>query len=202
MSRDRSSEPDFDTWFSGSKVVDAEGQPLVLYHGTSGQFDRFHTGRGAIYFTSEGDVASAYALNADAYDANGYNTDPFPHVICACLSIKNPLTLDEEWAVENLDWDDDRDWMAFDEVVFQAERKGHDGVVLKAVVDFSGTHENGNRLTRAYDQYIVFSPKQIRSAFERPRRMACAQAHDKQTAAVQALDWLQTLDSNKMDNHP
>lgn len=33
--------PAFDRWFGGSKVADAEGNPLTVYHGTAANFDAF-----------------------------------------------------------------------------------------------------------------------------------------------------------------
>ena len=35
----------FKAWFEGSKVVDENGEPLVLYHGTSAKFNEFVHGR-------------------------------------------------------------------------------------------------------------------------------------------------------------
>lgn len=34
-------EEDFKSWFKGSKVVDDNGDPLIVYHGTSAEFDTF-----------------------------------------------------------------------------------------------------------------------------------------------------------------
>jgi uncharacterized protein (DUF697 family) len=50
-------------WFGDSKVVDAQGRPLVVYHGTTVDFDRFKPnigsyGRG-IYMTPNGEFAGA-----------------------------------------------------------------------------------------------------------------------------------------------
>jgi len=56
-------------WFGDSKVVDAEGKPLVVYHGTTSEFDSFDLGRSgsvgedfgrAIFFTSDTGVAASY----------------------------------------------------------------------------------------------------------------------------------------------
>ncbi|MCP4372961.1 MAG: hypothetical protein GY797_33370 [Deltaproteobacteria bacterium] len=61
--------PEFKKWFGDSKVVDDEGKPLVLYHGTTHKFESFERERGnienhygkAIYFTdSELDVEENY----------------------------------------------------------------------------------------------------------------------------------------------
>lgn len=53
-------------WFGDSKVVDAEGRPLVVYRGegTGGdfeQFDRRMTGENAFFFTADKSIASVYA---------------------------------------------------------------------------------------------------------------------------------------------
>lgn len=61
----------FRAWFGDSKVVDADGKPLVVYHGTGSDVDAFENkpGRGAggqsarlgFFFTDSSDVASQYA---------------------------------------------------------------------------------------------------------------------------------------------
>ncbi len=64
--------PAFQAWFGDSKVVDAEGKPLVVYHGTQADIDSFNPGmRGSatgaksaemgFFFTSNSIVASKYA---------------------------------------------------------------------------------------------------------------------------------------------
>lgn len=37
--------PEFKKWFGDSKVVDADGEPLIVYHGTSGDFTEFDPAR-------------------------------------------------------------------------------------------------------------------------------------------------------------
>lgn len=64
--------PEFRRWFGDSKVVDENGEPLVVYHGTGRSFDAFDPGqRGAVtresgarklfFFTDSAEVASDYA---------------------------------------------------------------------------------------------------------------------------------------------
>jgi hypothetical protein len=43
------------------KAVDALGKPLILYHGTATTFDQFRAPRQGVYFSSEEEVAQAYA---------------------------------------------------------------------------------------------------------------------------------------------
>lgn len=63
----------FYAWFGESKVVDEEGRPLVVYHGSGQAIDAFNTdgGRGktfgtGAFFTSNSATASTYAVGASA----------------------------------------------------------------------------------------------------------------------------------------
>jgi hypothetical protein len=69
---DQTQTPAFKEWFGDSKVVDENGQPLVVYHGTNQEFGNFEKGRrGAstqsvsakegFFFTDSADEASDYA---------------------------------------------------------------------------------------------------------------------------------------------
>lgn len=66
MSKSILDNPNFKHWFGDSKVVDENGEPLVVYHGTTHTFDNFEPDRGTIgnavgigyYFTSSADDAS------------------------------------------------------------------------------------------------------------------------------------------------
>lgn len=66
---------EFKAWFGDSKVVDENGKPLVVYHGTGSQFESFdpsHLGkvtdagsaRNAFFFTSDKATAKAYSVYA------------------------------------------------------------------------------------------------------------------------------------------
>lgn len=157
--RNQLETPAFNAWFEGSKVVIESGVPLVVFHGTGSDFARFGSGRGAIYFTADPAVASEYACQADVDDG-----DAAPCVMPVYLSIKKPLIFDEAWAQENLDFDGDRDWTTLDNVLYEAADAGHDGVILRGVVDYSGMDANGKRLEKAYDQFIAFRSSQVKSA--------------------------------------
>jgi hypothetical protein len=127
----------FQTWFAGSKVVDAEGKPLVLYHGTPRpEFDEFsleHAGKNtgnypedvALHFTDRPETANYYA------DVGGPNGAVMP----VYVSLKNPLHLSERV----LNRDD----------IAAAKAAGHDGII--------STTERGR-------EFVVFSPKQAKSA--------------------------------------
>lgn len=91
----QTTSPEFRRWFGDSKVVDGQGQPLVVYHGTKESFDRFSlksfgasdeglTGKG-FHFTYNPEEASGYALNEQFGKGNA------PNVMPAYVSLQNPL---------------------------------------------------------------------------------------------------------------
>jgi len=77
----------FDTWFSGSKIVDFDGNPLMVYHGTTSSFDKFEPGhengmtrsRTGYYFTDDYDAAAEFGPVRSFF-----------------LSLKNPANFEEE----------------------------------------------------------------------------------------------------------
>lgn len=71
----------FYKWFGDSKVVDANGNPMVVYHGTEAEFNEFKKSDRGIYFATpqrKGSVSSYYAGD------NGKILDVY-------LSMKNPF---------------------------------------------------------------------------------------------------------------
>ena len=77
--RDITETPEFKRWFGDSKVVDADGKPLVVYHGTTADVDAFDLG----YFGSDGVAYSAPAIFAttDKNLASDYALNKFDRVI-------------------------------------------------------------------------------------------------------------------------
>lgn len=141
--------PEFKGKFEGSKVVDAEGAPLRVYHGTRGdfaEFDKEFITRGAygsgFYFTPEPKVASSYATNKE-----GSNVRP------VYLSLKNPATPDQVRAAElNYNGSNRPGSTAYeDEVTSALKEQGFDGVKL----EIKGLNP----------QYVAFNPDQIIPAF-------------------------------------
>jgi hypothetical protein len=89
--RQRTETPEFKSWFGESKVVDAEGKPLVVYHGTSAaqDFAEFQVGPSGIYgkgvyLTNTPQAAATYAG-----EQTGARTIP------VYVSLKNPFVYDE-----------------------------------------------------------------------------------------------------------
>lgn len=92
-------------WFGDSKVVDDDGLPVVLYHGTSKDvdFSAFKMKDRGIWFADSPKEASSYATDNESMGSSiNYSTgkreakNVASRVIPAYLSIKNPKTLTQE----------------------------------------------------------------------------------------------------------
>lgn len=165
--------PEFKAWFGKSKIVDENGRPLVLWHGTPhGKFDTFNVKRdfdeesdfeGAdnggpgdwgtgIYFTPDRSFAERFANNRDAGNK--------PFLVQAYLRMENPLDLrkysplsdrssmseaEYEIASKFLDIVSDN-WSGADTTDF-LKSNGYDGVISI----------NGK-------EFIVLDPEQVKSA--------------------------------------
>ena len=91
----------FEKWFAGSKVVDAQGKPLKLFHGTSKDqdFRAFKMPRNGVWFTTDPKSASDYAADNDSqgYKMDGWEykkTHTASRVIPCFVKMLNPLVVD------------------------------------------------------------------------------------------------------------
>lgn len=136
----------FKRWFgdwknhpeSASKVVNADGTPKVVYHGTNAEFNTFQQENGAYFFSERRDYAESMA---DERRGN--------RIIEAYLKMKNPYTvkLSPEQFTDNI---------AEAPFIRYAKEHGHDGVIF----EYDGSKED-----LAYDKfYVVFDSTQIKSA--------------------------------------
>lgn len=71
--RDPRANPRFLAWFRDSKVVDEDGKPLVLYHGTAREFSSF---RGMVWGSVSPRLAGEYAAMRDHERGAGGNIIP------------------------------------------------------------------------------------------------------------------------------
>jgi len=97
--------PEFQRWFGGSKVVDENGNPLVVYHGTSKDvdFNKFKLPKNGAWFTTDPESASQYAVENDSmgfkYNRDTRNFDEIntaARVMPVFVRIENPYTLTAE----------------------------------------------------------------------------------------------------------
>lgn len=173
------SEPalrNFYKWFGNSKVVDEQGRPLVVYHGTGAEFDTFDMSLSArAFFTDSKIVADTY----QDFRGKKQTATTMP----VYLKLNNPLFVDFNGnsyrnVPENIDSDiqdyllnrfDSIDEASLDEVIDYAdEETNHDGVVAINIKDYaiSDTASWEAKRTIAND-YIVFEPNQIKSVNNR-----------------------------------
>lgn len=127
----------FKRWFGKSKVVDENGEPLIVYHGTGSDFNIFKSTDGVYWFSQSKDYAEAMAEERGG-----------SRIIEAYLSISNPFYA--SLAPEQFSNP------AFEaSIIKKAKAEGYDGVII----------ENATDDDLAYDKfYVVFKPSQIKSA--------------------------------------
>jgi hypothetical protein len=180
--------PAFKRWFGDSKVVDENGDPLVMYHGTSQNqkgeaftfFDTYGSSYGLMgmgaYFTDNPEVASSYTTKGKG---------DTPTVYPAFLSIKNPMDMDAEadadaWTSQFDGIDDyheggttNESWYrAAEELLTDQQIPLYEGAEIMQdgirAMGFDGiTHIGGGRIKSdsvKHRVFIAFEPTQIKSA--------------------------------------
>ena len=184
----------FRRWFGASKVVDEQGQPLVVYHGTTaGGFDAFRPNyrKGeqlgfGIHFAQDRGFAAKYAE-----DPTVARKGKTPKVYGVYLSIQRPLVSDaivyegtpefalaKKLAGSKLFFQRNEDGVlaaymqnAIDQTTAQRAEKlireaGYDGIVYEAQLSTSAWTGTGLSLARVASSrsFIVFDPTQVKSA--------------------------------------
>lgn len=151
--REAPNTPEFKRWFGDSKVVDKNGKPLVVYHGTSRDFSEFKK-RGVkpnftspqknigFFFTDDPQYAGQYA-------GRGFDKED-ALVMPVYLSIKNPkyepISLIDE--IEDK-WGQQKAKIYVEKLRLQ----GYDGIIFE-----------GNTKIGSIREIVVFNPTQIKSA--------------------------------------
>lgn len=77
----------FSTWFGASKVVDSNGQPLVLFHGSKVKFESFEHGNASFYTLNNQYGPGFYLTNVEA---TARHHGQF--VTAAYVRISNPIS--------------------------------------------------------------------------------------------------------------
>jgi len=148
--------PEFKAWFGDSKVVDENGDPLVVYHGTQSDlnvFDDVYRGVSSgdsgwfgegFYFTDSPELASQYAYAA------GDGTEG-SNIIPAYVALKNPAVADSASDLQKqLGLDK---YAKGSEIKEAALAQKFDGVIIRKGFKSKGFHE-----------VVAFNPTQIKSA--------------------------------------
>ena len=136
LSKRQTETPAFKKWFGDSKVVDANGDPLVVYHGTDQDFPAFKTKNGLI-------VSGSYFAN-DVETANYFaGKQAGANVMPVFLSIKNPATPDDLARLAG-------DARTPRQLTAVLKKNGFDGYIIE-----TGPENK---------YYVAFEPTQIKSA--------------------------------------
>lgn len=151
------SEPalrNFWNWFGDSKVVDEQGRPLVVYHGTpSGDFNTFITDS---FFTDD-------INQARGYSEIKYNTvSPKGQTFSVYLKMSNPFIYDANGHFWNtIDYKGKT--VDGETLAKKAKKGGYDGVIIQNVKDPAKPWSFVKNTT----DYIVFESTQIKSTENR-----------------------------------
>lgn len=141
--RARTDTPAFKAWFGDSKVVDADGKPLVVYHGTAANFEAFKPGS---YFTASQKQAAQYARN----QAEGGGS---ARLIPAYLSLRNPKIVSDDY----IEWAG----MEADERA-KLQAQGFDGMMNDAKTEIVAFRPEQ---IKSVDNSGAFNPSDARMAF-------------------------------------
>lgn len=171
-------------WFGESKVVDAEGRPLVVYHGSpiagtevfdpeeGGKLVKTGLARYGTYFTDNTELASEYAAGRRREDGVTTEQSVYP----VYLKIDNPVEVNGgfgtfgDW-VEKLNinigyktaWGFDALQVLAGKNSWVGKNPTNDGLIVKNTADIEGgTAEKRARLMGT--MYATFRPNQIKSA--------------------------------------
>ena len=163
-----------------SKVVDENGEPRVVYHGSLQWFQIFNDGNerhqsgapdGTIFANDNREIAVSFV---DYYGGNAenviLNANDARHarmpwgvyrkggIYPLFMNLKNPLVVDFEgltWHGEKYDIKD-VNWYAV-----EARKKGHDGLIIRNVIDVGFTDTND---VPPSTDYVAFESNQVKSA--------------------------------------
>ncbi|MCQ2125092.1 MAG: hypothetical protein MJZ25_13005 [Fibrobacter sp.] len=168
----------FKNWFgdwesdpqNASKVVDENGEPMVVYHGTEHSgFDTFNFEDGNLsFFTPNKAQAVSYA-GTEEIAING--TDK-RGIYASFMSLKNPKVIDFNGAdFQGFNENGDSVIDTFtDEEAYKAREEGYDGIIIRNVYNDYGDYQHNidpkEEMKRNFinDEYVSFSSSQIKSA--------------------------------------
>ena len=169
QTKKQTESPEFKKWFGDSKVVDANGNPLVVYHGTTKDFTAFdktkqgtstdegYLGEG-FYFSNDPEMASGYA----SYNAPDGETSAGAQVLPVFVSLQNPaIGYPKQFGknvVNDLTSKMSRGEITAQEMTSRLREMGHDGIIWKG--DGPGGEVSGYQ----GNEFVVFEPSQIKSA--------------------------------------
>lgn len=178
------SSPAFKKWFGDSKIVDEQGKPLVVYHGSTKSFKAFGGERSGK--TGNPNAQLGHFFTANSKEASRYATDwgsEGGNVRAVYLSIKKPYVMKykefDDLAMapykslasdpdhdpnKNVKWNDREGQKAAAERIEKHEAIGRE-MAAKRRKELEAEGYDGIVVRMGSgDEYIAFHPKQIKSA--------------------------------------
>lgn len=161
--------PAFSNWFGESKVVDAEGKPLVVYHGTAADFSAFKHSRSDVgmHFGTVAQADDRLAYQRDL----GVKTEEGMNLMPVYLAIRNPLRLPDlgAWNADTMDYAL-RDLFPNDKARINSLKtpkqireylkgKGYDGIVYKNTGEVGGSQPYRDAINTAKEAKAKVFPK-------------------------------------------
>jgi hypothetical protein len=139
----------FYDWFGNSDVVNNDGSPTIVYHGTDSNFTEFDSsfiGK-TPYAHDDHGLGFFFANNKDFVKQFGSN------IVGVYLRIENPLYVDYDEYVKNIDGTHRGEYPSYNGESFKKYviKDGYDGIII--------TGWNPRTI-----MYVVFEPTQIKSA--------------------------------------
>ncbi|MBN9123247.1 MAG: hypothetical protein J0I60_00745, partial [Nitrosospira sp.] len=135
----------FKKWFGDSKVVDKDGKPLVVYHGTNADFPEFQKGENRMSMRAE----AGYWFSTSPDEASTYGSAVMP----VYLNLQNPKRITQRQL----------DFIAHErpikETIKQWRRQGHDGLIIEPIPEDRALDQKAQA-----KQFVTFDNTQIKSA--------------------------------------
>ena len=187
--------PEFQKWFEGSKVVDADGNPIRLYHGTDQDISVFKPskegglGKG-IYMTADPEFAGGYAMESAFGDKRkgGSNVMPlyanisnpiqitYAYGQAPATQVLQALGVSQDKAIDIVEKAYETKGNLTTELFSRAKKQGYDGIIY--------LNEDGS-----IREALAFEPNQIKSAF-----------NQTPTESVDISNLDQLVDQKQMDD--
>ncbi len=147
----------FKRWFGNSKVVDKNGKPLIVYHGTGSEFVQFdlqksgdnfgETSEGLFFFTNKRD---GYQDSAADYAKRAIENGGTAKVLEVYLSIEKPLKIDSKGYYTPTAYFDNH----AEEIYNEYLSGDYDGIII----------ENSDKSIDDSVIYMIDNPTKVKSA--------------------------------------
>lgn len=128
----------FKRWFGDSKVVDAEGKPLVVYHGTKADITKFEK------YKNPFSAGQGFYFSPLELVANNFAQSEGGNVVPVYLNIRNPYIAKSYVDAARLS----------DERISELKAQGYDGAYFKP----------NDEVNYFQEEWVAFDPEQIKSA--------------------------------------